>query len=329
MTETFDIHPDFRSIKARSLTLKRLPLAVLNAILSVVNRLASRKFAPIITRSAIAAPDGHRVPLLIIRPEDLGSSAAALVYYHGGAFIMKHAPQHIANAVRYAREARCCVIFVDYRLAPKWPFPSGFEDCHAALRWAFENAATLGIDRERIAVGGDSAGGTFAAAAAQRTVQEAGARLCGQMLIYPLTDGDDSWPSATAFASVPPFRAMSKAPLWEAYIGHALVAGMPRYAAPIHGELAGVAPAYVETAEFDPLHDEGMAYAEALRVRDVEVSLREIAGAVHGFDLLAPGSEVSKAAIDSRVEFLRRVFRTGQAVQERTGEQSIGSPSIT
>ena len=310
MTDNLDIHPDFRAIKARQLTLKRTPLAILNGILSLVNRIKSRKFGSIIAREAIAAPDGHRVPLLRIRPEGVPSPAPALVYYHGGAFIMKHAPQHIANAVRYAREANCCVIFVDYRLAPKWPFPAGFDDCFAALRWTFDNAATLGIDAQRIAVGGDSAGGTFAAAAAQRAVQEERIRLCGQLLIYPLTDGDDSWPSAAAFASVPPFKSMSRAPLWEAYVGHAFVAGMPRYAAPLHGESSGVAPAYVETAEFDPLHDEGIAYADALRARGVDVTSRDVAGAVHGFDLLAPGSAISQSAVDARTGFLREVFRT-------------------
>jgi acetyl esterase len=101
---------------------------------------------------------------------------------------MKPAPQHFENALRYDREADCAVIFVEYRLAPKCPFPAGFNDCYATLRWVIANAEKLDVDARRIVVGGDSAGGGLAAGVVQRAWQEDGISLCGQLLIYPCVD---------------------------------------------------------------------------------------------------------------------------------------------
>lgn len=310
MSNEFNIHPDFRSIKGREQALGRWPLALMNGIISAVNALSLSKFRDLVSHEVIAGVDGNRVPLVIFKQKSDTAPGSALVYFHGGAFVFKYAPPHIANAARYAREANCRVVLVDYRLAPKYPFPAGFNDCYAALKWTCANAGKLGIDPKRIAVGGDSAGGALAAAIAQKAVHEDGIKLCGQLLIYPTTDNSGKWSSLTTFSNVQPFKNLSHVALWEAYLGHSLAAGTPRYAAPLQGDLTGVAPAYVETAEFDPLYDEGNAYADALIAKGVAVSRNSIKGAIHGFDLLAAGSEISKAAVSARVQFLRRVFRS-------------------
>lgn len=308
MTTPLNIHPELRSIKAHALPQNRWALAAMQNLLSAVNALHRRKFKSVLTRTTIPSSDGHPVPALIVRPEQLKSSAPALVYYHGGAFVMKPAPQHVENALRYAREAACLVLFVEYRLAPRYPFPAGFNDCYAALRWAIANAGKLGIDKDRIAVGGDSAGGGLAAGVAQRARQEDGISLCGQLLIYPAVDIVCNRPSAAAFANVPPFKNMSMVVIAETYLGHQVSAGIPRYASPINGDVSQLAPAYVETPEFDLLHDQGNAYADALASSGVDVELNEIKGGVHGFDLLAANSSVAKNAMQKRIQFLRRVF---------------------
>jgi acetyl esterase/lipase len=308
MSTPFNIHPELQSIKVFKLPKNRWALAAMQNLLSAVNAMHRRKFKSSITRTTIPSSDGYRVPALIIRPEKLSSPAPGLVYYHGGAFVMKPAPPHFENALRYAREAECLVIFVEYRLAPKYPFPAGFNDCHAALRWAISNAQTLGIDKARLVVGGDSAGGGLAAGVVQRAWQEDGISPRGQLLIYPCVDLLCNRPSMAAFANVPPFKGLSTVAIAEAYLGRPISAGMPRYASPIYGDVSQLAPAYVETSEFDPLLDQGTAYAQAMTDKGVEVELNEIKGGVHGFDLLAANSSVSKGAMRRRIQFLRRVI---------------------
>jgi acetyl esterase len=308
MSTPLNIHCELRSIKVHTLPKHRWALAALQNLLSAVNTIHRRKFKAFFTRTTIRSSDNYSVPVFILRPKELRSPAPALVYFHGGAFVMKPAPQHFENALRYAREANCLVIFVEYRLAPKYPFPAGFDDCHAALRWAISNAENLGIDTGRLVVGGDSAGGGLAAGVAQRAWQEDRISLRGQLLIYPCVDLLCNRPSMAAYANVPPFNGASIVSIAETYLGHSISAGMPRYASPIHGDVTQLAPAYIETPEFDLLHDQGNAYAHALIDKGVEVDLNEIEGGVHGFDLLAANTSVSKDAMQRRIQFLRRVF---------------------
>lgn len=308
MNIPLNIHPELQSIKSHSLPMNGWALAAMQKLLSAVNALHRRKFKPLVTRTTISS-DHYAVPIFIIRPQNLPPSAPTLVYYHGGAFVMKPAPQHFENAFRYAREANCLVIFVEYRLAPKFHFPAGFNDCYAALRWVISNAEQLGIDKERLVVGGDSAGGGLAAGVVQRAWHEDGISLRGQLLIYPCVDLICSRPSITAYADVPPFKHASIVSIAQTYLGHPISAGMPRYASPIYGDVSQLAPAYVETPQFDLLHDQGYAYAHALMDKGVEVDLNEIEGGVHGFDLLAANSALAKRAMQSRIQFLNRVFK--------------------
>jgi acetyl esterase len=308
MSIPLNIHPELQSIKAHTLPKNRWMLAAMQNLLAAANALHRRKFKRFITRTRIPSFDGYSIPVLIIRPDNLRSPAPALVYYHGGAFVMKPAPQHFENALSYAREADCLVIFVEYRLAPKYPFPAGFNDCHAALLWAISNATTLGIDKGRLVVGGDSAGGGLAAGVVQRARQEDDISLCGQLLIYPAVDLICNRPSIAAFANVPPFRNASVVGVAETYLGHPISAGIPRYASPLSGDMSQLAPAYVETPEFDLLHDQGIAYARAMMDKGVEVDLNEVKGGIHGFDLLAANSSIAKDAMRRRIMFLRRVF---------------------
>jgi acetyl esterase/lipase len=280
----------------------------MNCFLSVVNALYLLKLKSLVRKDTITGPDGHQIPLLIFTPKYLGSPCPALVYYAGGGFTFKYAPPHIANVARYAQDANCIVVLTSYRLAPTHTFPTGFNDGYAALQWVFSNSAELGVDKERIAVGGDSAGGAIAGGVAQKAAQQGGLKLCGQMLIYPAADTTEG-PSVQQFSSVQPFKDIPLTAVWEAYLGHKLPADTSRYAVLVDGDASGVAPAYVETAEFDVLRDGGNAYAEALVIGGIPVTLNATKGTVHGFDLLAAKSSISKAAMQSRIDFLRKIFR--------------------
>jgi acetyl esterase/lipase len=308
MNPLIDIHPEFASVKSHPLPSNRWALGAMQALLRVVNRAHRRKFKRVLTRTLIRSSDGYRVPILIIRPERVPPSMPALIYFHGGAFVMEGAPAHVENAVRYAAEAECSVLFVEYRLAPRHVFPAGFNDCHAALLWAIANADRLGIAATRIAVGGDSAGGSLAAGVAQRALQEDRIKLMGQLLIYPAADLLCARPSMALYKDVPPFKDLSASRVARTYLGRTPARPLPPYSSPIDGSFEGLAPAYIETPQFDPLHDQGIDYAKVLEANGIEVELNEIPGAIHGFDVVAPKSSLSYDAVTRRIRFLRRIF---------------------
>lgn len=308
MSEPIQIHPELQSMPAMKSVSSPWLVGAMNRALQLAAAIKWWKFRDIVTRHRLEGVDGGIFPVWVVRPKDLPAVAPALVYLHGSGFMVKHVPQHIENAVRYAREARCCVLFVDYRLAPKYRFPIPFDDCFSSLAWTVQQAAALGIDTSRIAVGGDSAGGALAASVAQKAISE-GISLCGQMLVYPITDFRcETW-SSTAFANVPPFRDFSMCAVWETYLGKFPTGPAPEYASPIHGELSGLPPSFVETEQYDPWRDEGNAYAEALIAHGVEVERYQVEGAVHGFDAFAPGASIVETAMSKRIHFLQRIFQ--------------------
>jgi acetyl esterase len=302
------IHPELQSVKAHPLPTNRVALGALQAFLRLVNRVHRRKFRRVLRSELIRSEDGYRVPTLIIRPAQGESRTPALVYFHGGSFVMEGTPIHVENAVRYANEANCTVLFVEYRLAPHHVFPAGFNDCYAVLKWTIANAVDLKIDTSRIAVGGDSAGGNLAAGVAQKALHQDNIALSGQLLIYPAVDLLCTRPSMHLFKDVPPFKALSAQRIAQAYLGGSPAKPLPEYSSPIDGTLNGLPPAYIETPELDPLHDQGAEYARMLQGKGVEVESNDIIGAVHGFDLLVPKSGVSHEAMQRRIRFLQRIF---------------------
>ena len=256
--------------------------------------------------------DGRKVPIEIYRPDVAPkSNAPCLVYFHGGGFVLPAAPHHRVNMFRYATEAKCVVIHVDYALAPAHPFPAGLDDCLAAFRYAVATAQTLGIDSARIAVGGDSAGGAFAADISHITRDEKTRQPCLQMLIYPVTDNRKQTESSQKFDDTPVWNAKLSKIVGRYYFTDAKrKQPTPPMAFPTLAErFDHLAPAYVETAEFDPLRDEGIAYAKTLEAAGVDVVLNETKGTVHGFDMVYD-SPISKAALAARYAALRQAFGT-------------------
>lgn len=255
----------------------------------------------------IFSGDGAAVRLTIYRPKGMDQAAPCLVYFHGGGFCVRDAGYIHHYAVQYALGARCAVVFVHYRTADAAPFPIPFEDCYAALRWVWDNAPDLRVDRARLAVGGDSAGGALAAACALRARDEGGPDLCFQLLIYPVTDCRMETHSMRKYTDSPMWNAGLNRKMWELYLRNG-DAGMPEYAAPMLArDFSDLPPAYVEVEEFDCLHDEGAAYAQALNDAGVEARLEDMAGTFHGFDFFT-GKDVSQKAVKERIRALRRAF---------------------
>jgi acetyl esterase len=205
------------------------------------------------------------------------------VYLHGGGWVVGSIESHDPVCRRLAARTPCVVVSVDYRLAPEHPFPAGLEDAWAATEWVAAHAAELGADR--VAVGGDSAGGNLAAVVALRA-RDRGLPLALQVLIYPVIDADLDSPGYREHGEGVNLTRAKMAWYWERYLAGA--DGFAPEASPLRAaDLAGVAPALVQTAEHDPLVHEGEAYAHALEAAGVPVALTRYDGQIHGFVRLA------------------------------------------
>jgi acetyl esterase len=227
-----------------------------------------------------------------------------IVYFHGGGWVAGDLVTHERQARTLALEADAVVVSVDYRRPPETPFPGAFEDCLAATKWAAANIAKLGGDAARLAVAGDSAGGNLAAAVAQAS-RSGGPRLAAQLLIYPAVDLAGNYGSAAENARFPSRQQNANGyfltgDAMRFFAGHYLPklkdSEDPR-ASPLRSrDLSGLPRAVVTTAEFDPLRDEGEAYAEALKKAGVEVAYFREAGMVHGYFGMGAASKAADAA---------------------------------
>lgn len=246
-----------------------------------------------------ADPD---VPVRIYRPHQ---AQGAIVWLHGGGFVMGDLDTEHPWAARLADGSGATVISVGYRLAPENRFPAALDDVYAVLCWAAENAAELGVDPERIAVGGHSAGAGLAAAAALRARDQRGPRICFQLLNQPgLDDRQQTW-SARNFTDTPWMNHDKVAQAWRHYLG-----GTPAtpYAAPARAtDLSGLPPTYVATAELCPSRDEGIEYALRLLRAGVPVELHQWAGTFHGSQAILH-AEVSRRQITELCDVLRRAL---------------------
>ena len=230
--------------------------------------------------------DGVEIPVRVYWPEGSADSSAgypAIVYYHGGGWVMGTLDVYDSLCHQLVRAGNCVVISVDYRLAPEHPFPAAAEDSHAATVWVAENAQELGVDPQRLVVAGDSAGGNLAAVVALMARDRASVAIAHQVLIYPITDSSTETQSYQDNAEGYFLTRESMLWFWEQYTPNSTDRTNP-YVSPLRAEsLAGLPPAYVLTAEYDPLRDEGEVYAERLAQSGVPVELQRFDGLIHGF----------------------------------------------
>ncbi|QFZ19854.1 alpha/beta hydrolase [Saccharothrix syringae] len=246
-----------------------------------------------------ADPD---VAIRVYRPR---GARGAVVWLHGGGFVMGDLDTEHTWAVRIAQAANAVVVSVDYRRAPENPFPAALDDAYAALTWTAGHAAELGVDPDRIAVGGHSAGGGLAAAVALRARDEQGPPLCFQLLNEAgLDDRQETW-SQQHVVGTPWMDRHAVAAAWRYYLG-----GTPAtpYAAPARAaDLSGLPPAYIATAELCPNRDEDIAYALRLLQAGVPVELHQWPGTFHGSQAIL-SAEVSQRQIAEITRALRRAL---------------------
>jgi len=256
-----------------------------------------------------ALPAAHgAIPVRVYTPEGFGPFGM-LVYLHGGGWVIGSLDAYDNLCVELAARAGVVVVSVDYRLAPEAKFPAAPDDCFAALQWVAERAASLSGDPNRIVIGGDSAGGNLAAVTALRARDAGGPALCGQLLIYPVTkNAGDPLPSRIENAEGPLLTQQDI----DWFLDHYIYTGNETDAlnpdcSPLFAEsFAGLPPALVQTAEFDPLRDEGEAYAKALEEAGNEVKATRYDGAFHGMLCFPTLLKQSEEMMTEIVHWLRR-----------------------
>lgn len=255
------------------------------------------------------APD---VRVLIFSP-DLGSSRPALVYMHGGGFVLGDSDSDQELPALLAAETGAVVVSVDYRLAPENPFPAPIEDCYAALVWVAGNAPELGVDPGRIGIGGVSAGGGLAAGVALLARDRGGPALCFQLLDIPELDDRLETGSMRQFVDTPLWNLPNAVESWRHYLGPLAARGeVSPYAAPSRAtDLSGLPPAYISACEFDPLRDEGIAYAQQLVQHGVATELHLYPGTFHGSGGLVPTAGISRRMRAELVDAARRGLAAG------------------
>jgi acetyl esterase len=256
----------------------------------------------------ITGPGGE-LPLRLYRPAS-ERPLPALLYFFGGGWVLGTIDTADGVSRSLANSTGALVAVVGYRLAPEHPFPAAVDDCYAAVRWVAEHSGEIGADPARLAVGGDSAGGNLAAGVALRARAD-GPALAGQLLVYPNTDqlADDESMRAADDRFL--FNRHSVAWYRQHYLASPGDAASP-LASPLRAEsLAGLPPALVITAEYDPLRDQGEAYARRLADDGVQVELSRFPGMAHGFFTMAGTVDASRAAIAQAASQLRAWFGTG------------------
>jgi acetyl esterase len=254
----------------------------------------------------LPGPAGE-IPVRIYTPAGRGPFPV-LVYLHGGGWVIGNLDTHDGLCRLLANGAVCIVVSVDYRLAPEHPFPAAAEDAYAATRWIAEHAATIGGDARRIAVGGDSAGGNLSAVVCLMARDRGGPRLVHQLLVYPVTDVPGVTASYRENGEGYFLTGAMMRWFWRHYTG----ADAPRddpYLCPLRAaDLRGLPRALVITAEFDPLRDEGEAYAARLRAAGVPVALSRYPGMIHGFFGMTGLLDRARDAVGEATAALRAGF---------------------
>lgn len=260
----------------------------------------------------VADGPGGEVALTVFRPRrDEGEALPAVYNIHGGGMIVGHRSWEHARVVELVHELGVVGITVEYRLAPENPYPAGVDDCYAGFRWLVENAATLGVDPARIVVMGGSAGGGLAAAVALMARDRGGPRMAGQMLLCPMIDNTHTSVSSRQYDGIGTWTRAANLLGWSCLLGadRAVSEDAPAYAAPARAEsLADLPPAFVEVGSAELFRDEDVAYATRIWATGGQAELHVWSGGAHGFDMYMPDAEISRAAVRSRISWLRRTL---------------------
>jgi len=272
-----------------------------------------------VKKAKLRGYEGAELSAYVIEPKETDNSdkpLPCLVFFHGGGFMLRASGGHYKIAKEYAYRFPCKVVYVDYRLAPEYPFPTPAEDCFATYQWVLKHADKLGVDKNALFLGGDSAGGNLAAAVTLMARDRKLPLPKGVLLIYPVTDRRMLTASMQNFTDTPVWDAKLSKMMWQCYLGNREPSPV-EYASPVEAKsFTNFPPTYMEVAEFDCLHDEGVNLYEKIKATGVATELHEVRGGCHGYET-ATNSLLARACMDCRVAWMRKTKEGCHGVYRR------------
>jgi acetyl esterase len=280
--------------------------------------IAGAEMASVEDRRIPGGADGAQIGVRVYKPRGGDGPFPIVAYFHGGGWVIGDLETHDHWCRTLASGVGAVVVAVDYRLAPETRFPAAAEDCFAATRWVAANASALGGDPGRLAVAGDSAGGNLAAVVSQLARDRGGARIAFQLLLCPVTEYGFDTASYRDNADGYLLTKNGMVWFWHHYLADPAAQGRDPRASPMRAaSLAGLPPAHIVTAEYDPLRDEGEAYAARLHEAGVAVTAKRYPGQIHNFFTMGHVLEQGAAAADELCGVLRRGLAAGGAAAAR------------
>ncbi|MGM7429429.1 alpha/beta hydrolase [Bacillus pacificus] len=263
-----------------------------------------------LTDKVIEGPDANPLGVRIYRPKSNDESLPALLWIHGGGYILGAVNENDVLCMKFAKEVGCMVVSVDYRLAPEHPYPAAIEDCYAALKWIADNAESLNIDSNRIGVAGPSGGGGLTAALTLLARDRKYPSICFQMPLYPMIDDRNNTPSANEIKEGFIWNQKSNEAAWKMYLGKLHGTDhIPAYAAAARAEdYRNLPRTYTCVGQLDPFRSETLAYVTKLAEAGVDVEFHLYPGAYHGFEMMHPDADISVHAWNDYIRAVKTGF---------------------
>ena len=303
----YPIAKDFRNIDV-SMPYHKLLFPLAGPVLKLMAHCVPLLKGLTVSKRSVPGFQGKPFSVELYRPTDKTGNLPCVLLFHGGGFGYQAAPYHKRLAMAYAQQLGCVTVFPDYHLLPRYPYPAAKEDALAVYQWLHGQREDLHVDREKILVAGDSTGAVLATYVAEATLPGS-SRPCGQLLIYPVTGEGQQTDSIRTFQDTPMWNSKNNRKMWKWYLKGANATQRVE-ASPMTAPLrAPLPPAYIETAEFDCLHDEALLYAQRLRDQGGQVTLWETKGTVHGYDFCWD-SPITQDSVRRRVEAMREMLET-------------------
>jgi acetyl esterase/lipase len=304
------IHPELQQVakKTPSITFSKMNIWFFRLLMSLIP--APKTPEDILVENIFITDqdDRTKIRLRIYKPKSIAAPTPGLLWLHGGGYVMGNPEMDDLSCIQYVRELGIAIASVDYRYAPKYPFPTGLEDSYSALKWVESHSQQLGIDAKRIAIGGASAGGGLAAALVQLAHDRQEIKPVFQLLVYPMLDDRTVLRADIDDSNSPAWNQKSNLFGWESYLGKKCGAeDVLAYSVPARREdLSGLPQAWIGVGTLDVFHDEDVAYGQRLKECGIECELYIVPGAFHGFDIFDPQVPIVKDFRKSQISALKK-----------------------